>query len=344
MNFIARIKNISHHTDSDHNLDAMAMLEEELSCALSLYWSTAADIFTESGIALLDPPEEFFLLKNNIFSALFLYSYHRADICKSRRIFYAALNQCYRGMVTGCDNILDDEYKKTLETDLPEHAVHFRSVLDIMASDRIFFDICLRKIINKELTCQQALHANTTSFRALLKSGVQEASEEEGISVVLKPDQVLHTVHHFKTGLLFQSPWAVPMAIENIQKKDVGFLLDALYQIGMGCQLMDDMMDLAMDIEKKRHNYVVSVICHQSTLDEQKQFESLAGSGKDVQGNKELILAFPFAKAVVAKAARELLVKGLEALFDQHHQFLVEPAMSFLSHRIGVGRIMSDIQ
>ena len=41
--------------------------------------------------------------------------------------------------MTGCGNILDDEYKKTLETELPEHGVKFRSVLDILVSDRYAF-------------------------------------------------------------------------------------------------------------------------------------------------------------------------------------------------------------
>jgi hypothetical protein len=33
---------------------------------------------------------------------------------------YVAVNQCLRGMVTGCDNLLDDAIKPTLNTDLPE--------------------------------------------------------------------------------------------------------------------------------------------------------------------------------------------------------------------------------
>jgi len=108
-------------------VDPFAKLEDELFAALSLYWSKADDILNGSGITLLGPGDDFFSLEKNFFSALFLYSYHRANISKQRRIFYSAINQCIRGLVTGCDNILDDEYKKTLETDLPQHGVKFRS-------------------------------------------------------------------------------------------------------------------------------------------------------------------------------------------------------------------------
>ncbi|UCG07989.1 MAG: class 1 isoprenoid biosynthesis enzyme, partial [Desulfobacterales bacterium] len=211
----------------------------------------------------MDPPDGYFSLEKNFFSALFLYSYHRAGIARSRRIIYAALNQCLRGMVTGCDNILDDEYKKTLETDLPEQGVRFRSVVDIMVSDRVLFEILLREFKNNGLSYSKVLKANAASLHALIRSGAQEASEENGIYNILTPQQVLASVHHFKTGLLFQCPWAIPRVIEGCGKEEVNFILEALYQIGMGCQIMDDMVDLASDLKRQRHNYVASVIYHE---------------------------------------------------------------------------------
>ena len=99
-------------------------------------------------------------MENNFFSALFLYSYHRAGIARSRRIIYAIVNQCLRGLVTGCDNILDDEYKKTLETDLPEQGVRFRSVVDIMVSDRVLFEILLGEFKNDGLDYSKVSKAN----------------------------------------------------------------------------------------------------------------------------------------------------------------------------------------
>ena len=57
--------------------------------------------------------------------------------------FYVAANQCLRGMVTGCDNLLDDEYKMTLGTDLPLMAGSSDPILDIMVSDRVLFEILL---------------------------------------------------------------------------------------------------------------------------------------------------------------------------------------------------------
>ena len=131
--------------------DALGLLGEELSEALSLYWSTAQEILAGSGITLLEKPAGFLQLENNFFSAIFLYSFHRAGIPRDRRVLYAAFNHCLRGMVTGCDNILDDEYKKTLETDLPAKATRFRSIIDIMASDRVLFSIAMAACARGEL-------------------------------------------------------------------------------------------------------------------------------------------------------------------------------------------------
>jgi hypothetical protein len=325
-------------------VDPFAKLEEELFSALSLYWSKAAEILKGSGITLLYPGDDFFSLQKNFFSALFLYSYHRANISKPRRIFYSAINQCIRGLVTGCDNILDDEYKKTLETDLPEHGVRFRSVLDILVSDRILFEILIKGYQDDEYNIQKVLKASIASLHALTPSGTQEASEEGGIHDILQPDQVLQFIHHYKTGLLFQCPWAVPCIIERIEKETVAFLLDALYHIGMGCQIMDDMADLSMDMQKRHHNYVISLIYYGSDADDWGRLKSLIKLNPGPDENRNLLLEFPYARKAAATSARTFLLKGLKTLFDHNNQSIVKPAISFLSRRIGADLLMSDIE
>ena len=117
--------------------EALSSLLGELGAALTRYWSTAAEVLRGGGVRLREPESDAFSLERNFFSLLFLYSYQRLGVPRERRVLYAIVNQCLRGMVTGCDNLLDDEYKPTLETDLPSGATRFRSVLDIMVSDRV---------------------------------------------------------------------------------------------------------------------------------------------------------------------------------------------------------------
>lgn len=344
MDIVEKTKKIQLQTKDLTVMAPLAMLQEELSSGLWLYWTKAAATLKGSSISLLDPGDDFFSLEKNFFSTLFLYSYHRAGIAKPRRIIYTAINQCLRGMVTGCDNILDDEYKKTLETDLPEYATRFRSVLDIMVSDRVLFEILLNGFQDYEYNIQDVLAASVASLHALTQSGAQEASEEGGIHTILQPEQVLKSIHHYKTGLLFQCPWAVPLIIENFQKESVSFLLEALYQIGMGCQIMDDMVDLSMDVRKKRHNYVASIIYHDSDHNEWSCLKSLTSSNPRTKRDENLLLGLPHAKSLAVKSARTFLVEGLSALFGPTQQSLVEYSIGFLSKRIGADHMMSNIE
>ena len=318
--------------------DFFAMIEEELSSALALYWDTASRVLQGSSIRILDPPEDHSSLEKNFFSALFLYSYHRAGVPKSRRVFYATVNQCLRGMVTGCDNLLDDEYKKTLETDLPEGGVRFRSVLDIMVSDHVLFELLSRQSLAGEFEMRRALRAAHASLVAMARSGAQEASEEGGVSSVLSPDEVLSRVHHFKTGLLFQSPWAVPSVLENRRPAVVDTLMDALYRIGMGCQVMDDMVDLSRDLRLERHNYVSSLLYHQDDGPWERLRSRVSENG-NIQPH-DLMLEFPQPFRDARKTARGLLEQGLGDLFAADHQKLVNPVIGFLSERIGAERMM----
>ena len=321
--------------------DALGLLGDELAEALSLYWNSAQEILAGSGITLLEKPNGFLKLENNFFSAIFLYSFHRAGIPRDRRVLYAAFNHCLRGMVTGCDNILDDEYKKTLETDLPAKATRFRSIIDIMASDRVLFSIAMAACARNELTQEQVLRASTASLHTLTVSGIQEASEEQGIGSILTPEDILSNVHHYKTGLLFNCPWGIPSVLEQLNSDIVIPLQQALYNIGMGCQIMDDMVDLGRDTRRARHNYVTALIYHNAETDLWRQLQEKAQAEPEDQERATLLLDFPEALDASARLAQRYLFDGLSALFDQQHQCAVQPAIAFLYTRIGTGHFMA---
>ena len=52
------------------------------------------------------------------------------------------------------------------------------------------------------------------------------------------------------------------------------------------------------------------------------------------------LFEFPLALHESANAARSYLREGLTALFDERHQFAVEPALAFLYKRIGTAHFM----
>jgi hypothetical protein len=318
--------------------DPFAPLISELREGLEIYWHAADKILSESGVRLAEPKGDYFSLEKNFFSALFLFSYFRAGIPSHHRVFYAAANQCLRGMVTGCDNLLDDEYKKTLDTDLPLEATKFRSILDIMVSDRVLFEILLDFCRANGLSTDVLIEASRASLTALTRSGAQEASEEAGIDKRLPPEEVLAKVHHFKTGLLFLCPWAIPPIIEGNKNLSESPITNALYKIGMGCQIMDDMVDVLSDIKNSRHNYVASLIEHgadkQACRWLRETFPGLPA---------QFFAEFPALFSTAHATALNYLDDGLSGLFAQDYQLFVKPAERFLSQRIGIDRIIEAV-
>jgi hypothetical protein len=326
------------------SLGSLDTLGDELSEGLSLYWSSAEKILQNSGVQLRSPHPEYFAIESNLFSTLFLYSYLQAGMSRSRRVFYAAVNQCLRGMVTGCDNLLDDEYKQTLDTDLPAEGTRFRSVLDIMASDRVLFDLLIDKHQRGELTAEQVRAASSASLHGLLSSGAQEAGEEAGITDRLPPGEVLRVVHHYKTGLLFQCPWTLPALLEDIDVETIDRTTQALYQLGMGCQLLDDMVDLSSDLRKQRQNYAASLICHDTDATEPARLQDWLQELPASEDEVGLLLAFPRARKRAVIAARDYLEAGTRDLFAEEHRQLAQPVVELLIERIGADRFMLDAE
>jgi hypothetical protein len=311
------------------------LLERELHDGLDRFWRSAGRILDGSGVALSAPPSGYFALERNFFSALFLLSMVRAGIPSARRRLYAGVNQCLRAMVTGCDNLLDDEYKPTLETDLPREGVRFRSVLDIMVADRVLVDLLLEagESADRVRACAAA------SLAALTRSGAQEAAEEAGTGgPPLPPERVLAEIHHYKTGLLFQAVWAVPGALGDADSPLAEAMAEALYRIGMGCQILDDLTDLADDLLRDRHNFVAALAFHgDSGAADPDGWERIRAAAREGKDSPSILADVPGLRDQALARAEDFLRDGLGALFGEKGAALVEPSAAFLRQRIGDG-------
>ncbi|MBW2370555.1 MAG: class 1 isoprenoid biosynthesis enzyme, partial [Deltaproteobacteria bacterium] len=225
---------------------------------------------------------------------------------------------------------------KTLDTDIPETGFRFRSVVDIMVSDRVLVQILLEACRREKITVDKVVAATAASMKTMTRSGVQEASEEAGITTILRPDDLLQTIHHYKTGILFKCPWDIPTTIEDFAESEIAFLLEGLYRIGMGCQIMDDMVDFMSDLKRKRHNFLVSLIYYSSHSIEKSRFQELLDAGDRQPPTVDLATDFPDSVLKASETAHQFLKSGLNLLFSPQHKFLVEPSIKFLENRIGV--------
>jgi hypothetical protein len=209
-------------------------------------------------------PAAFYAARKNIFSTLFYSTYLALDIPQPRRLLYGKLNHLFRIWVTSADNLLDNEDKCVLPLDMPGTSRVMREVVALMAADRVLWHLLTDAVAEDTITPQQARALADESLRCLLPSAAQEASEEGGITVRPDPEYVLNTIHVLKTGLLFNIPFTGVDIIEHdVDRSRLARIKQALLLFGGGCQILDDVRDIARDFVERRHNYVLSVLAHE---------------------------------------------------------------------------------
>jgi hypothetical protein len=227
------------------------------------YLHTPSDTPAGYAVAPAAIPRAFFGARRNLFSTLFLSVYHLLDIPRERRLLYGRINHLFRIWVTAADNLLDDEDKVVIPLHMPGSSRIMRQVVTIMAADRVLKELLDTAVDAAQITAAEADALSEHSLRQLLPSAAQEATEEGGIVHRPPPHVILETIHRHKTGLLFQIPFMGPDLLErHLDPRLKDELKQALMQFGLGCQLLDDIRDMARDLVERRHNYVLSWLAH----------------------------------------------------------------------------------
>jgi len=220
-----------------------------------------SDTPAEYTVSMEPIPDSFYALRKNIFSTLFQSMYHLMDCAPQHRLFYGKLIHLFRIWVTSADNLLDDEDKVVIPIQMPGSSRVMRQVVSIMTADRIFQQLLAEGRETGALTPAQAQELSERSLQILLPSAAQEASEEAGITDRPDPEHVLNVIHRYKTGILFNVAFLGPEVIEpHLDRERAAALKEALLQFGIGCQILDDIRDLARDYIEQRHNYLLSTL------------------------------------------------------------------------------------
>jgi hypothetical protein len=207
-----------------------------------------------------------------------------------------------------------------------------------MVSDRIVFNLLADYSTQNGLPIDVAKNGSMASLSALSRSGVQEASEESGVSIRLTPEKVISEIHHYKTGILFQCTWAIPSILEPKANPKTDSIKQSLYEIGIGCQVLDDMVDLVKDIRDRRHNYIASLVHHGKDDQARKRLHEMSGNDSPAVFFSEFqkVLTDAYVQAMT------FLDAGFSRLFREDHFFMKAPAKDFLVKRIGVADIFNQ--
>ena len=225
-----------------------------------------------------------------------------------RRVLYGKLIHLFRIWVTSADNLLDGEDKEVVPLQMPGSARVMRQVVAVMAADRVLAEILNDAVAAGTITAAQRADLSRESLCRLLPSAAQEATEEGGIAVRPPPEEVLGVIHRLKTGLLFNVAFVGPEIVEPAAFARTARLREGLMDFGLGCQVLDDVRDMARDLLEKRHNYVLSVLAHQAP----DQLEELVARAQSVADR--LYLDVPQDALPAARRGFDLLVSGLRTL------------------------------
>jgi hypothetical protein len=281
------------------------------------FWVKAQSLLAGSEIHLKSIPKSWLNLRHNYFSVLFIAMFHVLDIPAPRLTLYARLNHCLRSWVTACDNLLDNELKEIILTDLPAKAHTFKSVHTILLTDRIFFSFLMDALDQDIINAKEMEHLLNISLSAISASGREEAEEEGGVMDVPTPEEILQQVHLAKTGHLFAAPLSAPAVLGDIDlsQPTAAQAKAGLMTFGLGCQILDDISDLGLDIIDRKYNYLFSLIHHQGTPAEKKQLQKFCQEGHLSDHNK-LYQAFSRASQQALTDATQQLKKALRSLSD----------------------------
>jgi hypothetical protein len=236
-------------------------------------------------------------LKRNLFSTLFLMAVEAAGVAPEKLPFYAMVTQCLRVQVTGCDNILDDEYKSAIPFALAGGGIRFRSVLTIMTGDAVLADLVAGEVAAGRLSRERARRLLNAVLAVLIPSGLEEHEEESQQAIeVPTVRRMLDEVHYRKTGQLFEAPVRLVEKMEDADPARSGTIAEALATFGVGCQILDDLKDVADDLFFHKHNLVLSAAWYGQSAAEQALVRALPAAGLTLAAAEEVAERLPEAR------------------------------------------------
>ncbi len=238
--------------------------------AYEIHKETVRDFYRRAGVILkgsieLKPFDSKVLeMEKNLFSILFTAVIINLGINRELIPFYTLSVHCMRALVTGCDNILDDEYKEVIPFRFGENGKIMKSVFMIMTADRIISGLALEKYRDGAISYEKASNLSPSVIRVLSDSGTEE-NEEEGFRSQYdypEPDIMIDNYLYRKTGTLFEAPVNLLTEMGEITSEEAETSRTMLSLFGIGCQLLDEIKDFREDILSGGPNMVASLMRH----------------------------------------------------------------------------------
>jgi len=193
------------------------------------------------------------------------------------------LNFCIKGTITAADNLFDDQDKALLPLALGRGS-RFRSILQLLAFERLTSRALERGVRAGSISTSSAVQFQRDLLSRMAAIGSLEGSEEGGVERVMEPDQMIDQVHRVRGGALFELAFIAPRLLEMSTDPDLlSRAQRAISKLGTAFQIVDDLTDFEVDLNRGSHNLLVSHITHRGSAEERTRLTALgattAGAG-----------------------------------------------------------------
>lgn len=215
-------------------------------------------------------------LQENFFLVLFRSVFGCFAKNANRLQLYSELNFCIRGTITAADNLFDDEGKSWLPLQL-QSGQRFQSILQLMAFERLSRGV-LHRGFGRDLLGQNDIgQIQRRLFSMMAGIGTLEGSEEAGVAELLEPREMIPRVHALRGGDLFALSFVAPKVMEpSEQGVAIAEAEQAIRDLGIAFQIVDDLVDFEDDISRKSNNLLAAQIRHYGSVDEKLRMKALA--------------------------------------------------------------------
>ena len=106
--------------------------------------------------------------------------------------------------------------------------------------------------------------------------GSLEGSEEGGVASVLEPGVMIDEVHRVRGGALFELGFIAPGLVDSsVDPAVLARAQSAISRLGTAFQIVDDLTDFEVDLERGTHNILAAQITHAGTAEERARLAEL---------------------------------------------------------------------
>lgn len=244
--------------------------------------------------------------ERNFFSILFISIFITLQIPQKKRIDYGVIIHAIRTIVTCTDNILDKEQKGAVFLNFGLNSKVLDNVILLLLSQNILSQT-VKSITKDDGTAVQIEKEILDSLGSIAKG--ENFTNAGDLDMPPSPEDIIVKVHKKIGGELLRLALIAPIINETELHRQLRNIESGVLSLGIGLQMMDDVVDFEEDIKTNKTNLLASWIVHKG-CDGPVTYNELRKTVKDCQS--EIKNEFEVSRKAVINSAIGRAIDGFD--------------------------------